>query len=161
MITVKTENYNLISQHFYNKTIDSLDLNLISCACGHSGCLIRHGSYKRSIQLADRILSLSVVRVYCKICGHTHALLLSSMVPYSQIPPGPARPSDSGLWTWNRIPEHTGRTIPRGWKQPEIHHPELPLTLEAAAALHEALPPRYPQPDFRMLFPLFQTVHAD
>lgn len=86
MITIKTENYNLISQDFYNKTIDSLDLNLISCACGHSGCLIRHGSYKRSIQLADRILSLSVVRVYCKICGHTHALLLSSMVPYSQIP---------------------------------------------------------------------------
>lgn len=86
MITVKTENYNLISQDFYNKTIDSLDLNLISCVCGHSGCLIRHGFYKRSIQLADRILSLSVVRVYCKICGHTHALLLSSMVPYSQIP---------------------------------------------------------------------------
>ena len=86
MITVKTENYNLISQDFYNKTIDSLDLNLISCVCGHSGCLIRHGSYKRSIQLADRSLSLSVVRVYCKICGHTHALLLSSMVPYSQIP---------------------------------------------------------------------------
>ena len=86
MITVKTENYNLISQDFYNKTIDSLDLNLISCVCGHSGCLIRHGSYKCSIQLADRILSLSVVRVYCKICGHTHALLLSSMVPYSQIP---------------------------------------------------------------------------
>ena len=66
--------------------MDSLDLNLISCTCGHSGCLIRYGSYKRSIQLADRILSLSVVRVYCKICGHTHALLLSSMVPYSQIP---------------------------------------------------------------------------
>ncbi len=86
MITVKTENYNLISQDFYNKTIDSLDLNLISCVCGHSGCLIRHGSYKRSIQLADRILSLSVVRVYCKICGHPHALLLSSMVPDSQIP---------------------------------------------------------------------------
>ena len=85
-ITVKTENYNRISQDFYNKAIDSLDLNLISCVCGHSGCLIRHGSYKRSIQLADRILSLSVVRVYCKICGHTHALLLSSMVPYSQIP---------------------------------------------------------------------------
>ena len=86
MITVNTENYNLISQDFYNKTMDSLDLNLISCTCGHSGCLIRHGSYKRSVQLADRIISLSVVRVYCKACGHTHALLLSSMVPYSQIP---------------------------------------------------------------------------
>ena len=81
-----SEGNSLISQDFYNKTIDSLDLNLISCVCGHSGCLIRHGSYKRSIQLADRILSLFVVRVYCKICGHTHALLLSSMVPYSQIP---------------------------------------------------------------------------
>ena len=86
MITVKTENYNLISQDFYNKTIDSLDLNLISCVCGHSGCLIRHGSYKRSIQLADRILSLSVVRVYCKsadipmhYCFH----------PWSRIPRSP------------------------------------------------------------------------
>ena len=72
MITVYTENYNLISQDFYNKTIDSLDLNLISCTCGHSGCLIRYGSYIRNVQLTDRVLSLSVVRVYCKTCGHTH-----------------------------------------------------------------------------------------
>ena len=86
MITIKTENYNLISQDFYNKTIDSLDLNLISCTCGHSGCLIRYGSYKRNIQMKDEILTLTVVRVYCTACGHTHALLLSSLVPYSQIP---------------------------------------------------------------------------
>ena len=80
MITVKTENYNHISQDFYNKTMDSLDLNLIPCTCKHSGCLIRYGSYKRNIQLADRVLTLSVMRVFCKACGHTHALLLSSMV---------------------------------------------------------------------------------
>lgn len=86
MITVKTENYNHISQDFYNKTIASLELHLLSCTCGHSGCLIRYGSYRRSIQLAHKTLSLSVMRVYCNICGHTHALLLSSMVPYSQIP---------------------------------------------------------------------------
>lgn len=86
MITVRTENYNYISQDFYNKTIDSLDLNFISCTCGHSGCLIRYGSYRRNIQLPDQVLLLSIVRVYCKACGHTHALLLSSMVPYSQIP---------------------------------------------------------------------------
>lgn len=86
MITVQTKNYNYISQDFYNNTVDSLDLNLISCTCGHSGCLIRHGSYKRNIQLADSILTLSVVRVYCKACGHTHALLLSDIVPYSQVP---------------------------------------------------------------------------
>ena len=152
MITVKTENYNLISQDFYNKTMDSLDLNLISCTCGHSCCLIRHGSYKRSVQLADRILSLSVVRVYCKACGHTHALLLSSMIPYSQIPL---------VLHVRLIHAYEHETVPRGWKQPEIHHPELPFTLEAKVALHEASPPRYPQPDFRMFFPLFQTVHAD
>ena len=86
MITIKTENYNHISQDFYNKTIDSLNLALIPCTCGHSGSLIRYGSYKRKIQLKDSIITLTVVRVYCKHCGHTHALLLSSFVPYSQIP---------------------------------------------------------------------------
>lgn len=86
MITIKTENYNLISQDFYNKTIDSLDLNLISCTCGHSGCIIRYGSYKRNVQLKDDVITLTVIRVYCTVCGHTHALLLSSLVPYSQIP---------------------------------------------------------------------------
>lgn len=86
MITVKTEKYNLISQDFYNKTINSLDLSLVSCTCGHSGCLIRYGSYKRNVQLKDKTITLSIVRVYCNACGHTHALLLSSMIPYSQIP---------------------------------------------------------------------------
>jgi len=86
MITIKTENYNLISQDFYNKTIDSLDLKLISCTCGHSGCLIRYGYYKRNVQLKDDVITLTLVRVYCTACGHTHALLLSSLVPYSQIP---------------------------------------------------------------------------
>lgn len=86
MITIKTENYNHISQDFYNNTIHSIDLNCISCTCGHSGHLIRHGSYKRKIQLAEEVVTFSIVRVYCKICRHTHALLLSSMVPYSQIP---------------------------------------------------------------------------
>lgn len=51
MITIETENCNYISQDFYNNTINSINLNQISCTC-----------------------------------GDTHALLLSSMVPYSQIP---------------------------------------------------------------------------
>lgn len=86
MITIHTENYKLVSQDFYDKTIDSLDLYHISCTCGHSGCLIRHSSYKRKVQLEDSVMTLTVVRVYCTSCGHTHALLLSSIVPYSQIP---------------------------------------------------------------------------
>ena len=86
MITIKAENYKHISQDSYNKIINSLDLTLVPCPCGHSGCLVRHGTYKRRIQLNDKVLTLTVVRVLCTSCGHTHALLLSSIVPYSQIP---------------------------------------------------------------------------
>lgn len=86
MITIETENYNYISQDFYDNTINSIDLNQISCTCGLSGSLIFYGSYKRKIQLRDEVIVLTVVRVRCSACGHTHALLLSSMVPYSQIP---------------------------------------------------------------------------
>lgn len=86
MITIKAENYKHISQDSYNKIINSLDLALVPCPCGHSGCLIRHGTYKRRVQLNDKVLTLTVVRVLCTSCGHTHALLLSSIVPYSQIP---------------------------------------------------------------------------
>ena len=86
MITIETENYNYISQDFYDNTINSIDLNQVSCTCGHTGSLIFYGSYKRKVQLQDEVIVLAVVRVRCSSCGHTHALLLSSMVPYSQIP---------------------------------------------------------------------------
>ena len=115
MITIKTENYNHISQDFYNKIIDSLDLTLISCTCGHSGSLIRHGSYKRKIPLNGQYhLPLTVVRVYCKHCGHTHALLLSSFVPYSQIPlTVHIRPVSLLMNMNSSIPSRSGRTMPR------------------------------------------------
>ena len=86
MITIETENYNYISQDFYDNIIDSIDLNQISCTCGLSGSLIFYGSYKRKVQLQDSVIVLTIVRVRCSACGHTHALLLSSIVPYSQIP---------------------------------------------------------------------------
>ena len=86
MITISTENLNLISQDFYNDVVSSLDLTLVPCTCGQIGNLIRHGSYKRRFQLYDQILTITIVRVFCNVCRHTHALLLSSMVPYSQIP---------------------------------------------------------------------------
>ena len=85
MITVEAENYNLISQDFYDKTVLSLDLALIPCTCGHAGCLIWHGSYTRKVILEDCVLSLRIARVRCRNCGCTHAVLLSSIVPYSQI----------------------------------------------------------------------------
>ena len=58
----------------------------ISCTCGHAGCLIWHGSYRRKVIFEDSVLSLRIARVRCRNCGCTHAVLLSSIVPYSQIP---------------------------------------------------------------------------
>lgn len=71
---------------YFKKSKNSIDLNQLSCTCELSGSLIFHGSYKRKVQLRDEVLVLTVVRVRCSACGHTHALLLSSIVPYSQIP---------------------------------------------------------------------------
>jgi hypothetical protein len=86
MITIETENCNPISQDFYDHIIFSLDLATLTCACGHTGQLIWYGSYARKVKLVDQAISLQVARVYCSSCGHTHAILLSSIVPYSQIP---------------------------------------------------------------------------
>ena len=86
MITIETEYCNPISQVFYDNTVYSIDLATLSCTCGHFGCLIWYGSYSRRLRQGDSILLLRVARVFCRSCGHSHALLLSSVVPYSQIP---------------------------------------------------------------------------
>lgn len=86
MITIEVDFDNPISQDFYNKVIYSLNLNQISCTCGHASCLIWYGGYSRKVRMADQVILLRIARVFCTSCGHTHALLLSSIVPYSQIP---------------------------------------------------------------------------
>lgn len=86
MITIEADFCNPISQDFYDKIIHSLNLNQITCTCGHAGSLIWYGGYFRKVRMADQVILLRVARVFCSACGHTHALLLSSIVPYSQIP---------------------------------------------------------------------------
>ncbi len=86
MITIETEICNPISQTVYDNTVLSLDLNLITCTCGHTGCLVWYGSYTRKLRLENQVIPLRIARVFCSSCHHTHALLLSSIVPYSQIP---------------------------------------------------------------------------
>lgn len=85
MITVSTEFFNPISQDFYDKTISNLPFHQLTCSCGHSGCLTIHGYYYRSIKSEVSVVRLHICRVKCSLCGVTHAILLSSIVPYSQI----------------------------------------------------------------------------
>ena len=86
MITFLTEENNPLSQNFYDSCINSLQFHRLSCSCGHSGCLGIHGYYQRKVKTQNGSFLLVVCRVRCSVCGRTHALLPSSLVPYSQIP---------------------------------------------------------------------------
>lgn len=85
MIIVFVEDYNNFSQDYYNSVIDSLQLHQLTCTCGHSGCLCVHAYYSRSVFTPDGLVTIRICRVRCEFCGKTHALLLSSIVPYDRI----------------------------------------------------------------------------
>jgi hypothetical protein len=86
MLTVPVQDFNTFTQEFYDSVIEKLELHRIKCSCGHSGCLSFHARYDRSVITPSGKKVLTIWRVICSECGHTHALLLSSIVSYSQIP---------------------------------------------------------------------------
>ena len=85
MITLFVEKNNPLTPNFYNDVINNLQFHKLTCPCGHSGCLSIHGYYQRSVKSSSGKLVFNICRVKCECCGHTHAILLSSMVPYSQV----------------------------------------------------------------------------
>lgn len=86
MITVFLEKCNTFSQKEYDNLIADLPLNAIKCPyCGHSGCFTIHGYYYRRLKICGSMIILRILRVKCSICGHTHAILPSIIIPYSQI----------------------------------------------------------------------------
>lgn len=85
MITLFVEENNPLTPNFYNYLINNLQFHQLTCPCGHSGCLSIHGYYNRSIKLPEGKVTFRICRVICEHCGHTHSILLSSMVPYSQV----------------------------------------------------------------------------
>ena len=85
MITLYVEENNPITPDFYNSVLNNLQFHQLKCPCGQSGCLSVHGYYNRYVKTEDGKVMFRICRVKCNQCGRTHALLLSSMVPYSQI----------------------------------------------------------------------------
>ena len=86
IITIFVTDCNPISQSFYDSVLYNLPFHQLACSCGHAACLSIHGYYRRTVKLPSGPLRLRVCRVKCSECGATHAILLSSIVPYSQIP---------------------------------------------------------------------------
>ena len=85
MITIFVEENNPLTPNFYNNLINSLQFHRLTCTCGHSACLSIHGYYTRSLKTPEGKRTFRICRVICSFCHHTHALLPSSMVPYSQV----------------------------------------------------------------------------
>ncbi len=85
MITIFSDKIKCFSQNNYNNLIESLPYHRLSCTCGQKGQLIKHGYYSRSIKLSEGLLKLSILRVRCKSCKKTHAILPSWIIPYSRI----------------------------------------------------------------------------
>lgn len=85
MITLFVEENNPLTPDFYNDVIADLQFHQLRCSCGQAGCLSVHAYYYRYIKVPNASLRFRICRVRCASCGKTHALLLSSMVPYSQI----------------------------------------------------------------------------
>lgn len=85
MITYFTDNFNNNYQTIYDKLNNDSSVSALQCPCGYKGHLIRYGFYSRNIKTSSGLIKLRIQRVKCKICGHTHAILLSCMIPYSQV----------------------------------------------------------------------------
>lgn len=66
---------------------DTTDIDRNICPCCHAkNKLIKYGKYERNLSILEdndvNNYRISVQRVMCKSCGHTHALLPNFIVPY-------------------------------------------------------------------------------
>ena len=86
MITVSFTGFKGINAKIYGEITANLPLYQLHCSCGHAGCLVRHGYYRRRLKTRHDTIVLHILRVKCKECGRTHAILPELVVPYSQIP---------------------------------------------------------------------------
>ena len=85
MITIFVKKIKFFSQKDYNKFINDLPYHKLSCTCEQKGSLIKHGYYLRSVKTRKGLASLSILRLKCKSCNKTHAILPSFIIPYSRI----------------------------------------------------------------------------
>ena len=86
MITIQIPSCDSLSPASYDDTVNAIPLDRLRCCCGQVGCLIRQAYYTRRIKMKSCVIRLRILRLICKSCGRTHAVLLSEMVPFSQIP---------------------------------------------------------------------------
>lgn len=92
MITVISKNFNTIDekseniQSSYDNFINhEVDFHKLKCSCGNDNCLTKHAYYSRTIKTIFGSFRIRILRVKCSICNRTHAVMISCIIPYSQI----------------------------------------------------------------------------
>ena len=84
IIAIITE-VNIMTQDVYDQISDRIDPAQLECpCCGHTGTTV-HGYYERKLKTPAGKITLLIKRIRCSFCGKTHAILPSTIVPYSQI----------------------------------------------------------------------------
>ena len=86
MITGNFNGFKGITAEIYGRIVAARPIYRLHCSCGHAGCLVRHGYYRRRLKTRQGTIVLCILRVKCKECGRTHAILPELVVPYSQVP---------------------------------------------------------------------------
>ena len=80
---------NQLKNKKYLKIIQSMDISVYDCPkCRAKASMIRHAYYERNvISIIDEVMlfsTLKILRVKCKSCDSTHAILPGDIIPYKQ-----------------------------------------------------------------------------
>lgn len=85
MIAFKLKNFNINTKEYLNYIVN-LEIKTITCPnCGTCD-LERHGYYKRYVIISRNKYYIRILRVRCKRCGRTHAVLPDFIIPYLHEP---------------------------------------------------------------------------
>lgn len=72
-------------QRLYSDETAIIQLDDICCPhCGKKGSLRHHGFYMRRLIVCGICFTVSIHRLRCYECGHTHALMPSFIIPYEK-----------------------------------------------------------------------------
>lgn len=88
MIILKLKKSNYKIKDILKKYNECIELQLLKCSSCDSSKLIKWGTYKRNIYYVENEKIeheiIIVLRVKCKTCNRTHALLIEYIIPYKQ-----------------------------------------------------------------------------
>ncbi len=85
MISLKVDDFkDELNQKFYDDYINLIDVHSLTCTCGSHDNVI-HGYYKRKVKTDNGNIKLRIIRIKCKHCGKTHAVLVSLIIPYKSV----------------------------------------------------------------------------